>query len=430
MNKVLALAISLLIFGYPIFTTLFLYFDFNTAAGNAAVKGSIVLLFLAVIMFSSTRSTIGIRAAAPLLIFFAIYAFRLLYDVMILDVVYFGQSKIYTLGYFFGLTFIPALAIALYLKKEDIGLLHNWMFYAAVIANVALMLYISNEGVLGSTDAFSGRFEVEGQLEGTAVLNPITVGIMGAILVAYTVGRLGSFSLASPAQQAFHGAMLVVGGTNVLVGASRGPALALAAALLMMLVLLLRSSSGAKGLKLGGKLWVYGGVGLAGLLYLVITRSETIFLFERFSMMFDPSAGRAFELRDVIYAQAWQDFLGAPVFGFSYMTSGGYSPHNLFLESLMATGVVGSVFLLPIIFNAARGTWRLLLGAVGPAGLSIGLAGICLFIVGLTSGSVGQFPEFWALLTIVTVLSAKNPARKAQAEAPLLRSPASRGKWS
>ena len=385
-------------------------FGFQTSVGNAAIKAATVGMFLLVLLFGRKWNAEGFRAAAWLLIFFTFYGGRLLYDVLIGEVLYIGQSKFYTLAYFFGLTFLPAIAISRNLKKEDSLLLHRWLFIAAIIANASILFYISNEGVLGSADAFSGRFEVQGELQGTTVINPIMVGLMGALLVVYTVGRLGTMALATPWQQAYHGGLLMAGGVNVLVGASRGPALALGLTLALTFFLLVRGSAGAVGLKLRGKLWVYGGALIAAVIYLMLTRSESIFLFARFTSMFDSSAGRAVELRDVIFDQAWHDFLSEPVFGYSYMTSGGYSPHNIFLEALMATGVVGSFFLAPAMVAAVRGTWRLLLGQVGAAGVSIALSGVCLFIVGLTSGSVGQFPEFWTILTIVTVLGARTHA--------------------
>lgn len=404
MKRILACAITLLVFSYPIATTWMLQLGIDTSLGNAIIKAFVTGLFLLVIVFGRTSNPEGLKAASWLLIFFTFYGGRLVYDVVIANILYVGQSKLYTLAYFFGLTFLPAIAITLNLRKEDSYLLHRWLFIAAIIANFSILYYISNQGVLGSADAFSGRFEVQGELQGTAVINPIMVGLMGAILVAFTVGRLGTFALPTPWQQAYHGALLAAGGANVLVGASRGPALALGLTLVLTFFLLVRGSAGGSGLRLRGKLWIYGGALLAGLIYLLLTRSESIFLFARFSTMFDNSAGRAFELRDIIFDQAWHDFLSRPVFGFSYMTSGGYSPHNIFLEALMATGVVGSVFLVPALVAAVRGGWRILLGQVGAPGISIALTGTCLLIVGLTSGSVGQFPEFWIMLTIVTVL--------------------------
>ena len=427
MKKILALAITLLVFSYPIVTSWVLFFGYDTSAANAATKALIAGLFLFVIVFGRTKNLNSLIAAAPLIIFFLFYAIRLLYDVMLLDVIYFGQSKFYTLAYFFGLTLLPVLAIAINIKKEDAPLLSQWLFVGAILANASILLYVQNAGVLGTADAFSGRFEVKGDLEGTTVLNPIMIGLMGAILVAFTIGRLGTLALATPWQQAFHGALIVAGGSNILIGASRGPALALGVALLLTLFLLVRGGAVARGGRLKGKLWVYGGVMAAGLMYLVITRSDTMFLFERFASMFDPDMGRTIELRDVIYAQAWQNFLEAPVFGYSYMTVDGYSPHNIFLEALMATGVVGSFFLIPTMYAAVLGGWRLLLGRSGREGVPIALVGACLFIVGLTSGSVGQFPEFWVFLTIVMTLGAKARAPRRRREGGFLRDADLRG---
>lgn len=406
MNRILVFGIALLAFSYPIVTSWLLILGVDTTLGNVAVKALITGLFLLVLIFGRARNFDGIIAASPLLIFFVFYGCRLLFDVILGDVVHVGQSKFYTLAYFFGLTLLPAIVTSLHLTKADAPLLHRWLFWAVIAANVSILVYMASEGVLETTEVFSGRFEVKGELEGTTVLNPIMVGLMGAILVAYTVGRLGAFALPSPWQQAYHGALLAAGGSNILAGASRGPALALGVTILVTLYLLVRSNSGARGLKLRGKLWIYGGALAAVLLYLIITQSETVFLFQRFAMMFDQSMGRVVELRHVIFSQAWQDFLSAPILGFSYMTSGGYMPHNMFLEALMATGLVGSVFLLLAMIAVLRGGWRLLLGRAGSAGISVALAGLCLFIVGLSSGSVGQFPEYWIFLTIVMVLGA------------------------
>lgn len=427
MKKILALAITMLVFSYPIVTSWVLYFGYDTATANAATKALIAGLFLFVVVFGRAKNLSSLAAASPLIIFFLFYGIRLLYDVMIIDILYFGQSKFYTLAYFFGLTLLPALAIALNITKEDTPLLSRWLFVGAILANISILLYVQNAGVLGTDDAFSGRFEVKGDLEGTTVLNPIMVGLMGAILVSFTIGRLGTLALATPWQQAYHGALIVAGGSNILIGASRGPALALGVALLLTLFLLVRSGGGVRRGKLKGKLWVYGGVMAVGLMYLVITRSDTVFLFERFAMMFDTSIGRTTELRDVIFAQAWQNFLDAPIFGYSYMSSDGYSPHNIFLEALMATGVVGSFFLIPTMYAALLGGWRLLLGRSGGEGVSIALVAACLFIVGLTSGSVGQFPEFWIFLTIVMTLGAKTRAPRRRQEGRFLRESDLRG---
>lgn len=419
MTNLLTPAIVLLLFSYPLSTVVLLQLDMRTATNSAIVKGVVVAIFLAALIFQK-RSLQGVRVAAPLLILFAVYGIRLIYDVLLLDIVYVFQSKFYTLSYFFGLTLLPTVAAALCLPHESVERLHKWMFASAIITNVMLLYFFSMDGPIDNT-AFSGRFEIEGELEGTTVLNPIMVGLMGAVLIAFTMGRLAVIASASPFQQGYHGALIVLGGANLLLGASRGPAVAFTAIFLITLYFLARSHLTTTGLRFRRNLWLFAILLLGALSYLVMLDSLSIQLFDRLALMFDDQAGRPIEERDFIYAEAWNDFLSSPLVGFSYMTTTGYSPHNIILGTLMATGLVGGVFLLFALFRAMRGTLNMLRGSAGPWGFSIALAAICFFVLGMTSGSVDRFPEFWIFFTIVTIFG--NPQKIMQRPVVRLRRP-------
>lgn len=418
MNKLLTLAIVLLLFSYPLTTVLLLQLDMRTSTNSAIVKGVVVATFLAALIFQQ-RSLQSLRVAAPLLVLFALYGIRLIYDVLLLDIVYVFQSKFYTLSYFFGLTLLPTVVAALCLPHENVERLHKWMFVAAIMTNAALTYLVFSTGGLIDDTAFTGRFEIEGELEGTTVLNPILVGLMGAVLIAFTMGRLAVIVSASPFQQAYHGVLIVLGGVNLLLGASRGPAVAFMATFLITLYFLARSHLATKGLRFRRSLWLYAVLLVGALSYLVMLDALSIQLFDRLALMFDDQAGRPIEERNFIYAEAWNDFLSSPIAGFSYMTTTGYSPHNIILGTLMATGLVGCVFLVFALFRAARGTFNMLRGSAGPWGFSIALAAICFFVLGMTSGSVGQFPEFWIFFTTVTILG--NPQKIMQRRVGLRR---------
>jgi O-antigen ligase len=150
-------------------------------------------------------------------------------------------------------------------------------------------------------------------------------------------------------------------------------------------------------------MWVYSGVIVVLVAYLVATQNS-VFLFERFATMFQGGIGARAEERDLIYALAWNDFLDFPVFGASYVVADTWLAHNFFLDAFSSTGLVGGVFFLIALFWAIRGMIRLLHGSAGPHGYSIALTGVCFIVVGATSGSVGQFPELWLFLTVMTVL--------------------------
>jgi O-antigen ligase len=401
MRNLAVLAAVLLAFHYPITTPILLWLDVSTTDANAIIKGFISALFLSAI-FISYRNNTKIRYLIPLFVFLFIYGIRLLYDVIALGILV-NQSRTYILGYFFGLTLIPCVAVAACISRVDVERLHRWSFVALIAANVALLFYLAVYGAPSAEAAFASRLEVEGDVEGTAIINPIMVGLMGAILVAFALGRLAVVESRGPWQPPIHFSLVVLGSINLLLGASRGPALAFLLCFAILIYTLVRGGAGVGRLKTRASTWIYAGALCSAVLYLVFTRMESFFLFDRLFGTFEGRVGT--EERDFIYSMAWNDFLGSPIFGSSYVVSAGNAlAHNFVLDAFMSTGVVGGVFFVVAFFWALVGTFRMLHGEAGPHGYSIALAAVCFMVVGATSGSVGQTPELWLFLALTTVL--------------------------
>jgi O-antigen ligase len=417
---ILLLAIILLGFHYPITTPVLLQMGVNTFVANALIKSLIAGLFLISLFGYTWVDRREHRLAMPLIIFFALYGLRLLFDVLIKGILV-DQSATYVLGYFFGLTLLPALAIIYFLRPSDLPKLHQAMFIALILANLSLFAYVLNNG-LSAEDALSGRLEVEGELEGTAVINPILVGLVGANLAAFAMGRLALFPL-GPRGQIVHVGIVVLGLANLLMGGSRGPALGFAFCFLIVFYTLFTGSFGGTKLRTRASMWVYAALIFIGFIYLVVTEVVSIYLFERFTMMFDGGVTGGSEERDFIYARAWQDFLDHPIVGSSYLVSfGGWLAHNFALDALMSTGLTGGVFFALAMFWMLRGVYRLLRGSAGPYGYSIGLVAICFLTIGTTSGSVGQSPEVWLFAVIATILGNQSTIdRRTAARAPVDR---------
>jgi O-antigen ligase len=153
-------------------------------------------------------------------------------------------------------------------------------------------------------------------------------------------------------------------------------------------------------------------------LYLAFASGMEIFLFDRFELTYEGRLGGAEEERDLLFASAWSDFLSSPLIGKAYAVSlGDASPHNVFLESLMSVGLFGTAFFLATLIYAFLGLWRLLNGVMGQRGYTIGLSSLCLMTLGLTSYSIGQSPELWIFLSLITLLgdppkAANHPGRR------------------
>jgi O-antigen ligase len=144
---------------------------------------------------------------------------------------------------------------------------------------------------------------------------------------------------------------------------------------------------------------------------LVASSDSAVFLLDRILSLFNDlfAGGGSFEKRDIIYSAAWHDFLSSPLFGTSYLVSyGNSSPHNFILESLIATGLFGTIFLFVALFPAIKGILRLMDGMHGKEGVSLAMMAICSLVTGLTSSSISQTPALWILLSLVTVMGTSN----------------------
>lgn len=399
--------IFLVLFSYPIVTVWLTLAGFETSTYNLATKVGIVgLSLLGLALYRPTEMS-ALKSMSWLLLFFALFGMRLIYDIGVLGIDDPYQTPLYVFGYFFGLTLLPAMLLAVRLLPADLPALDRAMVIGLVLANISLLVFSATRDLTAET-AFAGRVQQAGEVAGTAVLGPIMVGTMGSMLAAYSVGRIALDRHLPLASQLFFAGMIALGGLNILFSGSRGPAVAFAIAFMIVVITLIASPFRKVEDRARSVGWLYAGLAVIGLVYLLAFTNQEIFLFDRFEAMYGGAVSAAAEERNYIYAVAWQDFLSSPIVGKSFIVSvGGYSAHNFVLEALMATGVVGGMLFTVGVALALLGTGRLLLGAAGPRGYAIALVSICMLVVGGTSGSVRETPELWALAAIMTIFGAQ-----------------------
>lgn len=404
-------------FGYMITAPALLLVGVFSSTINLYIRAAEVALLMMVMVVSvrPTRTDNGVLL--PLIIFFLIYSIRLLDDVLGKGILMVYQTPTYVLGYFFGLTVLPVLAIALLHRRWDTKNTFRYLLFFLVVANILLFMYALVLGDFSRGGAFSGRIQESGELEGSAVLGPIWIGISGAVLAAMLVGLLSSKERSSKTQVIISVALLCLCGANILLGASRGPVLGLAMAILIFLFRPETSIPGVRVVVSRYRAWI-GTLLMIGIAAILISSSEgNVFLVDRFTSMFTDrflisSKDGVYELRDLVYATAWQDFLSSPIFGTSYVVSFENSAaHNFILDSLISTGVFGTFFLLWALFLAVTAIQRLLNGVQGVEGVALGLGAIVAVSNGVTSGSISGTPQVWILLAFVTVAGARGELR-------------------
>jgi O-antigen ligase len=414
--------LMLICFSYPITTVILLKLGVSPGTVNQYVKAALLALSFVSLIVALPHARNVKGALLPLVAFFACYSVRLINDVIGEGILMVYQTPTYVFGYFFGLTLLPVITLLIAYDESDLPTLYRYTFISLILVNLVLLGHALTADGFTTEAAFSGRVEVAGELDETSVLNPLTFGIMGAILSAFVFGFLTTAETISFRARAFNLALLALGGGNILFSASRGPALAFMLVILVTIFSLLRGSFGGRALKIRRSTWFYLAALLAVLVYLIVASDMNIFLFDRFELTYSGRQSGVQEERDFLFANAWADFLSSPVIGSAYAISvGNASPHNVFLESLMALGLVGtSLFLLALAF-ATLGLWRLFNGKMGQQGYTIGLASLCLITIGLTSYSIGQSPELWIFLSLVTLLGSRAHSRHLSRQRPGVR---------
>jgi len=398
-------AIGFISFGYIIVMPLSLLLGIASSSLNFYIRAAELGLVLLILFFSvlQLRSNRGILL--PLIIFFMIYGFRLINDVLFNDILMIYQSPIYVLGYFFGLTLIPVIAISLLYRHEDVPMIFRDFLILLVAANIMLMLYALIFGNIEGGNAFSGRVQAASELEGAALLGPIWIGLAGAMLASMLFGILATRRGTGKLCKIVAMLLMAIAGSNILFGASRGPVVGLALSILLFLFCPGRIMADVAG---GGSRWrgwaiTFGIIALSSLI--VLFSESSIFLVDRFAKMYEEGLTSGVEARYIIYKTAWQDFLSSPLIGTSYVVSfENSSPHNIVLESLMATGILGSSFLFIALWRALRGIIRLLRGLRGTEGTCLALLAVVQLAMGLTSGSISQSPGLWISVALVTVM--------------------------
>ena len=405
LRKAYIVGTVLLAFSYSTTAVWMLMTGIPTGLGNLLIKATIAGLFLIALPYTFRRLDSLTGPLLPILVLLSLYAVRLLYDVVVRDIFMIYQTPIYVLGYFFGLTFLPVIALCGAVRKVDVKLVHQWVFVFLVVANLSILVFAATSGFGTLLEAFAGRLQAEGEMSGTAVLGPIGIGLMGACLAVFSMARLVVLEGRGMWWAVLHLAAILIGIAVMFFGASRGPALGFVIGVLAIgatIVLRLFNSGKIKAQRFA---WLYLLLPIVPVAVLLGRDDVPIFLFDRMTAFLEERATGAvgLEMRDELHAAAWRDFIESPVFGSSYVLPSieNSSPHSMFYDALIAAGILGGITLAWALWRMLVALWRAWRGEAGPYGYALSLVGVCLIVIQATSGSIGQTPEFWVFMSVL-----------------------------
>ncbi|MGI9360323.1 MAG: O-antigen ligase family protein [Parasphingorhabdus sp.] len=386
-----ALILVASIVGFPFLASITGILGLDSAPYSITFRGLVLAAAIVVIVKSFWQS-------GPLrlnglfyffLLFWIIYALRITYDTQYYAYLLSRPAWIYW-AFGIGTCFIPAMALAIAHPTVTADDIFRTMLFVAVIALVLGSLSANTEvtNAVGNTYD-TGRFQLES-------LNAISLGHLAVtvMLLAYWRLRNGSVSLSHMLQYIL---LFSLGLLGLALSSSRGPVLALLCAIFF-----------AEMAKRGWLLIAFL-VSFALLLPLLTIDLNHIDImlgtntFGRLQALWD-GGDTSTSMRLQMLSGAWQQFLANPLFG-SALEERTFRiyPHNVFIESLMATGVVGGAVFSLLIFGGLIFGFRMAMAQ--PKLGWIAILYCQYFVASLFSSGLYSANSMWTLLGVIIMHS-------------------------
>jgi len=392
----IALLYGLTIAGYPLISSLPIILQTEETRVVSIPYRAFILVLSIIIIFSyitgEKRRYKGIFLL-PLFVFWLFYILRLLSDTLLFPIYLGGEVSTYYL-FIFGVCLIPMLAFLVKVDDHTLKRMFNTTVLIITIACIST-LYLSWIGAIaGENESFEiGRMYSE-------TLNPIALGHIGASLTIlcglYLLLNRTQLSLSST--NLFFGLFLILGLFTVGVAASRGPALALIICLMILIFSELQLKNNLKILIFSTLLFtmIYSGAqyieGELG--FKLITRTQE-------AVEIDETTSSRLQF----FADAWNQFLDNPLLGSALEElNTHFYPHNVIIESFMATGIIGGIIFCLLIIISMMAAFQLI-RTHSITYSWIGLFYIQYLIGALFSGSLWGSNIMWCLMAAVITLS-------------------------
>lgn len=309
---------------------------------------AVASMWLLVSNVSRLRSQSSLLAVG-FVVFWLLYSLRILYDSIYphYDMMY---SWWYYASWVVGSCFLPMMAMVSWSPTPiESRQAAKWLLGLLLVAGLLALLLgtaTPEEGRRSAND-FYGRFHL-------SALNPISMGHLGGSIFLLTFWHTlqgGGSAKQIWAWRLFAVLAICLGGGLLIAANSKGPLLSVVVCLAFMVVL-------AQGATRRFVLWTL--VTLASLFVPLAYIAENSFGIPTYSRMVEASliTGGSTPERLQRLAAGLGDFISSPILGSRIEESqfGGY-PHNIILEALMGTGVLGGallfVLLATLFFKAA-----------------------------------------------------------------------------
>lgn len=403
LGKVTSLMIILLCFGYPISAISSLVLDIPSRYVNGIFRGFILLLSffsLSLFFFIKHKGKILLsKYTVSLLLFLFFYSLRLIWDLFIISI-YTEHSKFEICSFYIGNILFPVFTVLFTFKfcsKQKIILKS---FLLLIVDNLLILIFYFHQINWNfSPEILMERAAIKGMSDEILLINPISFGIYGGYLILTSTTFLLFFKSLVPKTISF--LFFGLGLINLILSTSRGPFLFTLIGVILLLILYVSFS------KKSYKLWRKAILLIAissTLIVLLFTELEKagldIGIIQRAVNTKESIQSGEKEGRNDLYSEGINMFLDSPVFGKQLVLQSTASyPHNIFIEVMMSTGIIGfSLYFITIICFFIR----LMKFKNHSLNFIFFLAVFFLaFGISQTTGNIYQSVECWLLMALI-----------------------------
>ena len=358
----------------------------------------VMALFVIVVELPRVRTKRFNVGLLWLSVFWLIYVGRIVYDLFYLGISqgFASRGGIFFLQYGVGGCYLPALAAGLSIAIVKPRALVKWLTAGFVMSCCSCLVYIIYEHGL-TIELFYQRVALGEE----SVISPIILSQTGGGLIILAVGS----SLIKPMGPIAY-LCTILGLVPMVMGASRGPAL------VTVVILLLIGWQHFLARYDAAKFW--GAFLMTVVLFAVAWFKFILPNLEEFTFLSritdTINEGQGLSDRSMQWESAWNQFLQNPVLGDKIIENYySFYPHNLVLEVLMATGIVGFFcFMLFLLHGLLKYFNRTSYDA---AWRPVMLLGLGFFGYSIVSSALITLVQFWVLFGAMCGLQRVVPLR-------------------
>jgi len=389
--------ISILMF-YPFFASVSILIGIESRPLSLLYRGSYLGATLLILFLEFARKSNKVKTnvfVLSFILFWLIYLGRMYHDLVHLGITrgYAARGFIY---YFqFGIlgSFMPVLMLCFTEGRMNYERFFKNLKLIAWLTAFCLFYIVNHEYGFG-LNIFLSRFSLG---EDANIISPILISQYGGIIavLAFYSMKISKVTFTSVIQW-------LLGLTLLILGSSRGPFIGVV--LIHIFIYWIFFKSNIEKISVWRNLIITLLIIMGLFIAVVLPNLEKINMLNR--IQGSVSQGKGLDDRGSAWSSAWNQFLGNPIFGDKIIENHfGFYPHNLVLEILMATGLLGLIVLLPLIFKICLNYLNIL--RIDEYQRAFIILFLLSFIFVSFSSALVTMPHFWILLAISVSISPK-----------------------